>query len=295
MTVSVYLPLLVSVVLAVSVRPLAKALPPRLGLWVLTAAAVIAGVGTVWTSLLLGSLLVDDIPAFDAAERLVPVDDMMSLGAAAFLGTGAVRSCLAVRRLLHTRRRLRRLNAMPGGELLVVADPRPDAFAVPGSRAGGGRVVVTQGMLRALDAGQRRALIAHERTHLRARHSIALSLAELAAAMNPLLVPVRRAVGFLSERDADEGAVAVAGSRRLVAEALAAAARARSASAAASPLAPGFHQFGVVDRVSALLAPEPVTRLRHVWIVGAMTLLAVGAAFDATRDFAWIVQILLRH
>ncbi|GAA1281310.1 hypothetical protein Psi02_37030 [Planotetraspora silvatica] len=294
MTVAVYLPLLVSFVLAMSARPVAKVLPPRAGLWTLTAASMIAGAGTVWTSLLLGSLLVDDIPALDAAERLVPIDDTVSLAAAVLLAVGAVRSFLAVRRLLQARRRLRRLSAMPGGDFLVVADPRPDAFAVP-SRTGGGRVVVTEGMLRALDAGQRRALIAHERAHLRARHSVALSLGELAAAMNPLLVPVRRAIGFLCERDADEDAVAVAGSRRLVAEALAVAALARSTSAVASPLAPGFHQVSVADRVSALLAPEPVTRGWHLWAVAAMTLLAVGASFDATRDFASIVVMLVMH
>ncbi|GAA4585335.1 M48 family metalloprotease [Planotetraspora phitsanulokensis] len=293
MTVAVYLPLLVCVVLAVSSRAVAKALPPRAGLWTLTAAAVIAAAGTVWTCLLLGSLLVDDIPAFDAAERLVPVHDAVSLVGVAILGVGAVRSFLALRRLVQARRRLRRLGALPGGELLVVADARPDAFAVPGSRTGGGRVVVTQGMLRALDAGQRRALIAHERAHLRARHSVALALAELAAAMNPLLVPVRRSIGFLCERDADEDAVVVAGSRRLVAQALAAAALARSASAAASSLAPGFHQLSVAERVSALLTPEPVTHRRLLWAVGAMTLLAAGAAFDATRDFASILVMLV--
>jgi Zn-dependent protease with chaperone function len=294
-TVAVYIPLLLSFVLAVSARPVAKVLPPQAGLWTLTAAALVAAAGTVWTALLLGTLLVDDIPAYDAAERLVPVHDAVSLAGVAILGVGAVRSFLAVRRLLRSRGRLRRISAMPGGELLVVADPRVDAFAVPGPRTGGGRVVVTQGMLRTLDAGQRRALIAHERAHLRARHSVASSLAELAAAMNPLLVPVRQAIAFLCERHADEDAVVVAGSRRLVAEAVSTAALARSTSTSASPLAPGFHQLSVADRVSALLIPEPVTRRWQLWAVGMVTLLAAGAAFDATRDFASIVVTLLTH
>lgn len=295
MTVAVYLPLLVSVVLAVSARPLAKVLPPRAGVWTLTAAALIAAAGTVWTAFLLGTLLVDDLPAFGAAERLVPVHDAVSLAGVAILAVAGVRSSLAVRRLLQSGRRLRRLGAMPGGELLVVADPRPDAFAVPGSRAGAGRVVVTQGMLRTLDPGQRRTLIAHERAHLKARHSAALSLAEVAAAMNVLLVPVRQAIAFLCERDADEGAVVVAGSRRLVAESLAAAALARSAAAPAAPIAPGFRRLGVADRVSALLAPEPVAQRRHLWAVGALTLLVLGAAFDATQDFASLLATLLLH
>ncbi|WP_406331745.1 M56 family metallopeptidase [Streptomyces sp. NBC_00203] len=89
------------------------------------------------------------------------------------------------------------------GDLAVVDDPVPAAFALPGTP---GRVVVSSGMLQALSTDERRALLAHERAHLSHRHHLFLLVLQLAAAVNPLLRPLVREGAFAVERWADEAA-----------------------------------------------------------------------------------------
>jgi hypothetical protein len=104
-----------------------------------------------------------------------------------------------------THQRLRAAGTPKNG--LVVADwSTPLAVAVPGRP---GHLLVTSGMLRLLDADQRRVLFAHENAHLNHRHHRLVTLTACAAAVNPLLIPVRAAVAYLVERWADEDAAAV--------------------------------------------------------------------------------------
>ena len=100
----------------------------------------------------------------------------------------------------------------------------PTAFAVAGAP---GHVVVSTAMLNALDADERKVLLAHEAAHLRHHHHLYTQLAQLAAAANPLLRPLARVIAEGTERWADEVAAAEVGSRRLVARGLARAALAR--------------------------------------------------------------------
>ncbi|MGW1986911.1 M48 family metalloprotease [Streptomyces collinus] len=76
-----------------------------------------------------------------------------------------------------------------GGDLAVVDDPTPAAYAVLGLP---GRVVVSSGMLKLLDGPERRALLAHERAHLRHRHHLFSLVLHLTAVVNPLLRPLER-------------------------------------------------------------------------------------------------------
>jgi Zn-dependent protease with chaperone function len=105
--------------------------------------------------------------------------------------------------------------------LIVIDDEVPAAFAVAGIR---GRVVVSSGMLRALEPRERSVLLAHEQAHIRHHHHLYTQLALLAAAANPLLRPVARAVQRNTERWADEVAAAEVGDREAVARGLARAA-----------------------------------------------------------------------
>jgi Zn-dependent protease with chaperone function len=75
-----------------------------------------------------------------------------------------------------------------------------------------GRIVVTTGLLHNLEPAERRAVLAHEAAHLRGHHQIYVQLTELAAAANPLLRPVARAVRYGVERWADEPAPALVAS-----------------------------------------------------------------------------------
>ncbi|MFD0515724.1 M56 family metallopeptidase [Streptomyces aureus] len=107
---------------------------------------------------------------------------------------------------------------MPGdSELAVLDDETPQAFALPGVP---GRIVVSRGMLRCLGDGEREALLAHERAHLRRRHHLFQAVWRLTAAVNPLLQPLAEAGGFVLERWADEEAAAHVGSRTVVARAV---------------------------------------------------------------------------
>jgi len=78
--------------------------------------------------------------------------------------------------------------------------------------------VVSGRLLDRLDNGSRAALIAHEQAHLAGRHHLFASVARLAAAANPMLLPVARSVEYTVERWADEHAAVVTGDRMLVAQ-----------------------------------------------------------------------------
>ncbi len=146
--------------------------------------------------------------------------------------------------------------------------PSPDieAYALPGLP---GRIVVSDRLLGCLDDRRRAALIAHEQAHLAGRHHLFVAAARLAAATNPLLIPVARAVEYTVERWADEHAAAVTRDRRLVARtigqvALLSGPRPRRAGALGLGMAgPGPARFAlawagpVPRRVAALLAAPP--------------------------------------
>ncbi|MFB7928072.1 M56 family metallopeptidase [Streptomyces sp. NPDC056039] len=143
-----------------------------------------------------------------------------------------------------------------------------------GPRAG--RVVVTTGLLDRLRSAERRALFAHERAHLAARHDRFLLTVQLAARANPFLRPLRTAVAYTAERWADEEAARAIGSRRTVARAIGTAAlvsRGTPAPTLAGLAAPG----PVPRRVAALLGPAPAVR---TWpsVFTSVGLAAWGAA-----------------
>ncbi|MFG3225404.1 M48 family metalloprotease [Kitasatospora sp. NPDC048194] len=187
--------------------------------------------------------------------------------------------------------------------LTVLDDESADAFALPGRlrRPGRptepGRIVVTSGMLRALDGPERAALLAHERAHLAARHHVFLALAEHAAAVHPALRPLRAPLGYHLERWADEVAAARVGDRTVTARAVGRAALAanRSPWPARPRLVAAAHAGPVPRRVAALLRPGPATahgtRSRAVALALAACLaLTTGAALEATADLHHTVE-----
>ena len=129
-------------------------------------------------------------------------------------------------------------------------------------------------------------MLAHERAHLRQAHHLLRATTELAAALNPLLIPSRDAVAYLVERAADEAAADTVGSRTVAAAALVKVALTSATAAAGTQLA--FHQHAVLDRVAALRSP-PVNSVRPLAVAClAAALLTTGAAGDATLAFGRI-------
>jgi len=161
------------------------------------------------------------------------------------------------------------------GRLIVVDDERPEAFATP---VGRGRIIVSTGMLRALPADERRALLAHEASHVSRGHAWWLMAADLAAAVNPLLNANARAAHNTVERWADEDAARKVGDREVVARSLA---RAALTTQETKPqLAPVLAAASgrVGERVRALLAAPPRFRLLPAVALLVLTGITVGCA-----------------
>lgn len=158
-------------------------------------------------------------------------------------------------RAYRTARRTLWAPPVSGAQVRVVGDARPDAYAVGGRS---GHVVVSTGMLAALDGAERQVLLAHERSHLRHHHHRYIALALVSGAAVPVLGFVTRRLRLAVERWADEDAAAEVGDRRLVARAIARAALAR-ADYPVGPAVLGLGAVGVRARVDALLLPPPLS------------------------------------
>jgi hypothetical protein len=206
----------------------------------------------------------------------------------------------------------------PGGRVVVVPGRAIEAYALPGSP---GRIVVSGRLLEVLDDRGRAALLAHEHAHLDGQHHLFTTVAHLAAAANPLLLPVARAVDYTVERWADERAAAITGDRRLVAStigqvALLAPARPARLRAAALGITggPGIRgSLGITGargrghgargraislawagpvprRVAALLAPPPHRQLTLLAVVALLILVAGASAVEAARDLHALLE-----
>ncbi|MGW1258558.1 M56 family metallopeptidase [Streptomyces sp. NPDC002513] len=290
MKIDVYLPILLSLLLAAIGPVVGRRVAPAIAARVLTASAVFTAAATTWSLLLLAVTLIDRAPpvvadARDKGHPLAdPVPEAVALAAALALAVVAVRVYRAARAERATRRALRGLCAghPPDTELVVAASPVPQAFAIPGSGGAPGRILVTSAMLSALEPAERRVLLAHERAHLYHRHALLVTAVTLATAADPLLAPVRTTVTFLVERWADEQAADAVGDRSTTARALARAALSAGRRAPACTLR--FADRAVSRRIAALQAAPPP----RLWPLAATTLAlgalpALGAA-DATGD-----------
>lgn len=223
----VYLPLLFPVPAALAARPLAERLDPRFATWLLTCCALaLAALSCAALGVLVAAGLVRLPPAAwvgDWSLSTVRAGDPVSVVEAAVAASLLAVAGVAGVRMLW--RRVRALAAaafeaacLPGhGRLVVVEDEIPDAYALPGLP---GRIVVSTGMLQALDEADREAMLAHEAAHLACHHYAFVAVTHLAAACNPLLRPVVGAVAYTVERWADERAATTCGDRRQVARAV---------------------------------------------------------------------------
>ncbi|GEC02414.1 membrane protein [Streptomyces spinoverrucosus] len=267
MGVFVFLPL----VLPLTAWPVARLaehhLHPRVATRLLTG---VAGVMAVCSTVCLGLLMVvgtaqlpgNPLPdgwSDPEVRAAVPYDEVAGKAAIPALLAVAVVCGRTLWRHARVRRRAHRaLAALPATEVAVLPDDAPYAYALPG-RGTRDRIVVTTALLHGLQPAERRALFAHERAHLAARHHRFLLVAQLAARANPFLRPLRTAVSYTTERWADEEAARAVGDRRTVARAIGKAALV--AQGAPVPTLAGFAAPGPVPRrVAALLGPAPATR-----------------------------------
>jgi Zn-dependent protease with chaperone function len=311
MHVAIYLPLVIPLLAAVTARAAGERLPPAAATWLLAVGALGLAIASSAVLGLLALSALIRLPAVDAVGHLsrsaVGRGDVVSVpvavaGGALLAAAATAAGRAAWRRVGAIARAHRHARRLPGaGEVVVTEDAAADAYTVPGWPC---RIVITQGMLRALSDRERGVLLAHERTHARNSHYLFTSVARLAAAANPLLRPVAAEVGYAVERWADECAATEAGDRALAARAIA---RAALASSAAPPfrnpatlttlgLIPPEWKSGkkagpVPRRVAALLAPPP--GLSPLLIAAAVVLVAVSgaSALEAARNLHQLIEL----
>ena len=113
------------------------------------------------------------------------------------------------------------------------------------------------------DEGCRRALVAHEQSHLDHHHHLYAVLVRMAAAANPLIRDLVSAVDHASERWADTDAADVVGDPATVAHALGRAALAKNQ---APKNALAASRSDVVKRVRELVEPRPTAGRVHAAI-----------------------------
>lgn len=285
----IYLPLLLPALFGLIAPRLARELPPPIATWMLSAGALVAAAGSSSALALVAFDAVARNP--DVAARARWSDEVLRhhdpistpagivagtavlVFAARFTGAGARRTSaiLAAHRLAAE---------LPGAgsELSVLHSPQRQAFAVPGRP---GRIAVTTGMLRNLDPEQRRALLAHERSHLDHHHHLHHTAVHLAAAVNPLLHRLRGAVETATERWADEDAAALC-QRDTVAVALTRAATGTTPRVPAAVLAAATND--ILARVAALRAPAPTLTLWRIGVPSALLVATTVAVAIAMRD-----------
>jgi Zn-dependent protease with chaperone function len=291
MHLSVYLPFLFSGLFGISAPHLARRLPPAVATWLLSLGGLLAAGGSAASLALLGLTLVGQSPSLAddghwsqaALRHADPVAAPVAVLASVILVLLTARSVkCATQRLIALRAAYRLAAALPvgGGGLVVVDDTDHHAFAVPGRP---GRIVVSRGLLRSMDAAQRRALLAHERAHLSHRHYMHHAIAGLAAAANPLLLKLPDAIALSTERWADECAAAT-GTRVTVARALilAASASGRTIALPAGVLAATATQL--TERVRAMWSPAPRLTLWRVALLTALLVAIAAAVVEAAHD-----------
>lgn len=305
-----YLPLVLPALAGLAARPLAALLDPRQATWLLSIGAVALATCSSAALALLAAYAAARSPVLSALgdyspqviRRADPIPN--AIGAIAGLAlAGAVIAVIVLfsRRVRSLAAAYRHAAALHGRDnVVVMPGPAIEAYALPGRP---GRIVVSDRLLDDLDANGRIALIAHEQAHLSSRHYLFAAAARLAAAANPMLIPVARAVEYTIERWADEHAAAVTGNRALVAQTIGQVALLAGPRPARMPRM----SLGIVSsrtrraslalagpvprRVAALLTAPPPRRIVLLAVCAVIVLLAAVAALDTAGDLHALVEI----
>ena len=292
MQVSVYLTLFAAVLLALVMPLVASRLSPAMAARTLALSALTSAAASTWALALLAMSTIARTPfGTERHAGFDPVPLLIGAAAGVLLLAALSRAAATAARRTRVHRSMRRICELcaPAGELAVLTDPVPQAYAVPGRR-GRGRILVSTGLLRSATAGDRRVVLAHERAHLHHRHHVLHAAVDIAAALNPLLHRARRSVQYALERWADEEAASCVGSRTTTAATLAKIALAIPLSGQSSVLA--FHQRDVLERVRALHAPptRSLSGMAALCVVPAVV--GIAAAGDATLALAKMLSSL---
>ncbi len=275
MTFDLIIPGLATVALGVVAGHVRWALKPAVAVKVLSLVAavaaatvlLIAGVVALafaarWSLIL---VVVQSCPAIPLHHQVGFVE-----GAASFI----IVTVAAIRIRQVVRQRRWAVEGTTGRRVSVLADDEPIAYAAPGKP---GCVVVSRGLLTALEPRERQVVFAHERAHLEQNHHRYLLAGALSVAVLPILRPLVDQVRLATERCADEAAAtAMAGDREVVASAIA---RAALATHAYHEVVASFGGASIPIRVEALIA-TPSSRI-PTGVAAAAVAAAAGVGLAA--------------
>ena len=211
----------VSVVFSVTAHPVSTRMAPRTAAIVYTASAVLIALTST------GLLAVE---GWYAAARFTPIAHQggwssrllertspLPFPTSVLAGTLALAIVVSIVRLwtkrareLRTEQRAHRpIGSTGSGEIAVIITDDIDAYAIDGTLATR-RIVLTDALLRELpDPALQRAVIEHERSHLRHHHLIYRLCVESAVRANPLLRPATHVVEHSLEAWADDDAATI--------------------------------------------------------------------------------------
>lgn len=305
-----YLPLVIPALAGLAARPMAAHLEPRQATWLLTVTAVALATCSSIALGLLAAYAAATVPALanlgDYSQQIVRRADPVPLPAGALAGIALTAAAVAVAVLFRRRARAlaasyRRAAGLHGDDgLVVVRGSGIEAYAMPGRP---GRIVVSGELLDSLGSESRAALIAHEQAHLSGRHHLFVAAARLAAAANPMLLPVAHSVEYTVERWADEHAARVTGDRGLVAKTIGQVALLASARPARAPgvslaiVASTAQRVSlslagpVPRRVAAMLTAPPRRRVAMLAVCLVLVVVAGLAALDTAGDLHALVEV----
>ena len=284
----------VSLLFAATAPALGRRLPPALATRVLVVGSLVVTASTLFVLAVVAFTWVGQLPEIAALgpwstatlRHDDPIPDSAAIGATLLLPLLAAQATrLVVRRcraLLAVQRSCRHLPTPTRWSSSTPTDA--DAFTTPERR---GRIMVTTGLLRALDPAERRVVLAHETSHLDHRHPWWLLAAELAAAVNPLLSrppapsPMPSS-GGPTKTPPTRWPTGTLAARTLARTALLMHRRPRGVPATAL----GVLNANVPDRVEALLAPPPRRRpaAASALVALALTCMLAAAAVQHTGE-----------
>jgi Zn-dependent protease with chaperone function len=209
---------------------------------------------------------------------IVQVGLLALTGAAAVAGSTLayklIRTLLHARNTTYEHSRMARIAGRHHGGLdaVVIDVDEPVAYCVAGSPP---TIVVTEGIIAALEDRHLLAVLAHERAHLRGRHHLLLALTRGLVSVFPHIALFRtaaREVALLIEMCADDAAARTHG-HRTVLEALIALSHGRETAGVL-----GAASVGVEARIARLATPaDPAQRVRaRLHISTATALVTIG-------------------
>lgn len=300
MRLEVYVPMLVSLLLGIGAPAIARRLPPAQSTWILTIGSVVVALSTALSLGVLAWTFLGQQPEIAELEHVAvgtfrrhdPVRTSVALAALLLIpcfGSLLVRAAILRIRAIAAAYCICRGLPRHSTPLIVLPDTQVAAYAVPGRP---GRIVVSQSLLVALPAPERRALLAHEGAHLDRHHHWHLAAVALAAGLDPLLWRLPAAARYATERWADEIAAGAVRDREVAATAIMRASlmQARSAPVAAM-CAAGSR---VTDRVKALLQCPPRNSPFLVAVAALGVLGSAAGALAAGWDVHALVELAQR-